>query len=288
MKLAALIGYPLAHSVTPAMHAAAFGALGIDARCEKWVTPPDELPATVAKLRAPEMLGANVTVPHKEAVIPLLDRLDESARLIGAVNCIARAGDGALSGHNTDKYGFLRSLRESGFDPAGRPVLVLGAGGAARAVVAGLIEAGAGSVRIANRTPERAHALARAFGRPVEAIEWQEESLAAACAAVDLIVNTTPMGTARTALAAESPLDERHFRPGVYAFDLVYNPAETPFLAAARSAGAVAVGGLDMLVYQGAESIRLWTGREPPVDLMREAAREALQAPGAAVIAGEG
>jgi shikimate dehydrogenase len=278
MKLAALIGVPLAHSVTPAMYARAFEAMGIDARCEKWVTPAGELEETVERLRAPVMFGANVTVPHKEAVIPLLDEVSASAMRIGAVNCIVRSESGDLGGHNTDKDGFLRSLREAGFEPEGRDALVLGAGGAARAVVAALSEAGIRGLRVANRSRPRAEDLARDLG-PVEVIDWSDQALGAAASRAGLIVHTTPLGTAHTGLAAESPLEERHFRPGVTAFDLVYNPSETPFLAAAKRAGAVAVSGLDMLVYQGAESIRLWTGREPPVDVMRAAAQAALRGP---------
>jgi shikimate dehydrogenase len=277
MKVAALIGFPLAHSVTPAMYAAAFEAMGIEARCEKWVTPTEDLEATVARLREPELFGANVTVPHKESVIRLLDDVDASVRQIGAVNCIVRTPEGALAGHNTDKGGFMRSLRESGFEPGGQTALVLGAGGAARAVVAGLIEAGVARLDIANRTRARAEELASVMRGPIEVIEWQDEALTAAAAAAGVIVNTTPMGMAHTALEAESPLAEQHFRAGVVAFDLVYNPPLTPFLAAAKRAGAVAVSGLDMLVYQGAESIRLWTGREPPLEVMRAAARSALR-----------
>jgi shikimate dehydrogenase len=153
----------------------------------------------------------------------------------------------------------------------------LGAGGAARAVVAGLIEAEIAGIHIANRTRARAEELASVMVGATEVIDWQDEAMAAAAAAAGLIVNTTPMGTAHTRLEEESPLQERHFRPGVVAFDLVYNPPLTPFLAAAKRAGAVAVSGLDMLVYQGAESIRLWTRREPPLEVMRAAAQAALR-----------
>ncbi len=278
MKTAVLLGYPLAHSVTPSMYAAAFEAMGIEAQCLKWVTPPPDLKAAVQRLRGSGILGANVTVPHKEAVIPLIDDVDEAAKTIGAVNCIVRLQEGRLKGYNTDKDGFLRSLREAGFEPAGQRAVILGAGGAARAVVAGLVDSGTASLTVVNRDLSRATRLAADFGNhaPIRAIGWQDAELDRALGAAGLIVNTTPIGTAHTESSEESPLDKGRFRAGVYVYDLVYNPAETPFLRLARLAGAIPVSGLEMLVYQGAESIRLWTGHEPLVDIMREAARAAL------------
>jgi shikimate dehydrogenase len=277
VKISVLLGFPLAHSVTPAMYGQAFAAMGIDARCEKWVTAPEGLHAAVAKLRSSEILGANVTVPHKEAVIPMLDELGESARQVGAVNCILHAADERLAGHNTDKYGFMRSLREAGFEPAGKRVLVLGAGGAARAAAVGLLEAGVEALTIANRHEGRARALVAGLqGKLATVAPWRGPEFEAACEAADLIVNTTPLGTAHTGSADESPLDAAQFRAGVVAFDMVYNPQVTPFLAMAAAAGATAISGLDMLVYQGAESIRLFTGREAPVEVMRKAALAAL------------
>jgi shikimate dehydrogenase len=281
LKVAALLGYPLAHSITPAMYASAFGAMGLPVRCEKWVTPPAELPAKVERLRGADVLGANVTVPHKERVMALLDGVDPAAARIGAVNCIVREESGRLRGHNTDKYGFLRSLREAGCDPQGVYALLLGAGGAARAVAVGLLEAGAARLVVANRTAERARQMAGEVApadERVAVVEWGSPVLQQACREADLIVNSTPVGTAQTDIAGESPLSEACFRAGAFAYDLVYNPPETPFLGMARRAGARPITGLEMLVYQGAESIRLWTGREPPVDLMRKAARAALEA----------
>jgi shikimate dehydrogenase len=156
---------------------------------------------------------------------------------------------------------------------------VLGAGGAARAVVVGLIEAAVGRLVVANRTTPRAEALVSDVqGADVEisVVGWQDQAFESACRSADLIVNTTPMGTAQTEIAGDSPLQARHLRPGVVAYDLVYNPPETPFLRLAADAGATPVSGLEMLIYQGAESIRLWTGREAPVEVMRKAARAAL------------
>jgi shikimate dehydrogenase len=277
VKVCALIGYPLAHSVTPAMYAPALAEMGIDARCEKWVTPPGELKARVHDLRQPGVMGANVTVPHKEAVVALLDGLDRSAEEVGAVNCIVSL-ESALRGHNTDKYGFMRSLEEAGFKARGCRALLLGAGGAARAVATGLLQAGAARLTIANRTASRAEALRLALAdNRVTTIEMHAEEVEEACAAADLIVNSTPMGTADTDLAGNSPLEERSFRKDVWVYDLVYNPPLTPFLALARRAGARTVPGLEMLIYQGAESLRLFTGQDAPIETMRVAARRALQ-----------
>jgi shikimate dehydrogenase len=260
------------------MYAPAFAAMGIEAACEKWVTRPDELATRVHALREPSMFGANITVPHKEAIIALLDEVDAAAQAIGAINCVVRQAQGTLRGYNTDKYGFLRSLREAGCEPAGKAVVLLGAGGAARAVVVALVDGGAGSVTVANRSGERAEKLVRELGAGrASAVEWGSRALEDACARAELVVNSTPMGTALTDMAAESPVEGRCFRPGAFAFDLVYNPAVTPFLALAAKAGARPVSGLDMLVYQGAESIRLFTGREPPVAVMRDGAMKALQ-----------
>src|SRR3990172_1548085 len=168
MKYVGVIGYPLKHSLSPAFQQAALDHLGLDIRYEAWPTPPDSLAETVAGLRAPDRLGANVTIPHKEAVIPFLDELDDLARRVGAVNTIANR-QGRLYGCNTDVERFLRALREDGsFDPAGSRVLVAGAGGAARAVVVALVEAGAASITVINRTFSRATRLVEEL-RPLAA-----------------------------------------------------------------------------------------------------------------------
>ena len=282
MNLLAIIGYPIRHSLSPAIYNAAFDAMGVDARFEAWSTPPDEVPAALRRLREPEMLGLSVTVPHKEAVIPLLDELDATARAIGAVNCIAKDGEGRLIGHNTDKDGFLRSLRAAGFEPEGKRAVVLGAGGAAHAVAYGLAEAGVASLALAGRTPARVAAAAahlRASApRPVvvEALGWQDEAFAAACRAADLVVNCTPIGMRHTEGEGESPLAAGHLRPGLWVFDTVYTPPETALLRQARAAGARPIAGLDMLLFQAVACLRYWTGREAPLDIMRQAALRAL------------
>ncbi|MBI4216496.1 MAG: shikimate dehydrogenase [Chloroflexi bacterium] len=295
-KTVGIIGYPLGHSISPAFQQAALNQLGLDIKYEAWETPPERLAWRLGELRRPDCLGGNVTIPHKEAVLSLLDEVDSLARDIGAVNTIVSRG-GRLSGYNTDAPGFLRALKEDGgCDPRGKRALLLGAGGAARAVALALAEAGVWSIAIANRTPPRARGLAAALaGRAVDvaAIAWSTEALREALAACPLVVNCTSLGMRHGPGEGESPLPAALTRggparrrtprlgdilpKGALFYDLVYNPPMTPFLREAEEAGARILGGLPMLVYQGAESFRLWTGREAPVEVMMRAARHALK-----------
>ena len=279
-----IIGYPLGHSASPAFQQAALDHLGIDATYEAWPVEPERLAERVRRLRAPDLLGFNVTVPHKEAIIPLLDEIDAAARDIGAVNAVVHRG-GRLVGANTDLGGFLRALREDGaYEPRGRSALLLGAGGAARAVAFALLAEGAARVAIANRSPERARVLAdelaARFPAKVDALSLDAETLAPlldADAMVDLLVNCTSLGMAHGPAPDASPIPAGLIPATALVYDLVYNPPETPLLAAARRAGARTLGGLPMLVYQGAAAFRMWTGREAPVDVMMRAASAALQ-----------
>jgi shikimate dehydrogenase len=232
----------------------------------------------VAGFREGAAVGANVTVPYKEKVIPLLDELDPLARRIGAVNTIV-VRDGSLAGHNTDAPGFLWALREKGgLDPRGKRALVLGAGGAARAVAMALLQAGATLVQVSNRTWARTEILVDAVrersGAGAEAVTsapWGTPP-----GDVDLVVNATTMGMRGGPAPGEGPLDHVPFPAGALACDLVYNPEVTPFLETARRSGARTLGGLPMLVYQGALSFQIWTGVEAPVEVMFEAARKAI------------
>jgi shikimate dehydrogenase len=263
------------------MHNAAFEAMAVDARYEAWEVPAADIPATIEKLRQPDALGMQVTVPHKQAVMPLLDSVDATASAIGAVNTVIKR-DGALTGTNTDKYGFIRSLTEAGCEPAGMKVLVLGVGGTERAVTCGLVEAGASFIVLAGRRRERVEQAATQLrstaprSMRVSGLLWDPEDLSEACSEADLVVNCTPVGMRHTAEEEESPLDGRSLRPGAWVSDVVYNPLETKLLRLAREAGARTVGGLDMLVYQAAAAIELWTGRAAPIDIMRSAALTAL------------
>ena len=284
-----LFGYPLSHSISPAFQQAALDHCSIPARYRRWAVPPERLPAEVERLRADDRLGANVTIPHKEAVAGLVDEVDEVARRLRAVNTIVKAG-GRLIGRNTDEYGFMRSLRErGGFDPAGKSAALLGAGGAARAAAFGLAGAGAARLTIANRTPERAEALAneaRRDGCEVEAVPADADALAEVCGEADLVVNATSVGMRHGPTEGESPLPDGAIRPGAVVFDMVYTPTETPLLGQAAAAGARPVGGLPMLVFQGAASFRMWTGVEAPVRVMFAAAEAAMAAQSAAERAG--
>lgn len=279
-KQLGIIGYPLGHTLSPVFQQAALDACGIDARYEAWETPHGRLPYRVRELRAPDILGFNVTLPHKEAVIPLLDALSDWARDLGAVNTVVNR-DGRLTGHNTDAEGFLRALKQEGeFNPRGASVLVLGAGGAARAIVFSLAREGAASVTIANRTLARAESLAaevRARGGQSRAVPLDDAHLADAVRTPPgLIVNCTTLGMAHGPAEGQSPLPARLIPGSALVYDLVYRPAVTPLLHAARQAGARVLGGLPMLIYQGAAAFTLWTGREAPAQAMFAAARKAL------------
>lgn len=276
---AGLFGYPLSHSISPAFQQAAFDHYSLPVRYDAWPTPPEELAAGVRKLRGEEFLGANVTVPHKETVMPLLDAVDPWAELIGAVNTIVN-DQGRLMGSNTDADGFIRALREHAeMDPQGQRVLLLGAGGSARAAAFALAKRGAVSIAIANRTMSRAESLAgdvRELSGDVTVVPLEGGPLESAAARADLIVNCTSMGMLHGEAEGRTPIDGRLIPSGVLVYDLVYNPPETPLLREAQGAGARTLGGLPMLVYQGAASFERWTGRDAPVEVMFEAAERAL------------
>ncbi|MSQ12931.1 MAG: shikimate dehydrogenase [Dehalococcoidia bacterium] len=279
-KQLGIIGYPLGHTLSPVFQQAALDACGIDARYVAWETPPDRLAERLRELRVPDVLGFNVTVPHKETVIPLLDTISDWAGDLGAVNTVV-SRDGRLTGHNTDAEGFLRALKQEGdFNPRGATVLVLGAGGASRAVVLSLAREGAASVTIANRTLARAEALAaevRARGGQSHAVQLDDAHLTEALRTPPgLIVNCTTLGMAHGPAEGQSPMPTRLIPKSALVYDLVYRPAVTPLLQAAHQAGARVLGGLPMLIYQGAAAFTLWTGREAPVQAMFTAARSAL------------
>ena len=274
-----IIGFPIGHSISPVFQQAALDHLGIKASYQAWEVEPDSLAAFIGGLRSPDVLGINVTVPHKEAVIPLVDGVDDWATAAGAVNTVVNR-NGVLMGHNTDGAGFLRALREAAnFEPRGRRALVLGAGGAARGVVLALAREGAESITIANRTQDRAQQLCRVAadnGLQAQDISLDPGALAQAAASAELIVNCTTLGMTHGPEEHRSLLSWEQIPPTALVNDLVYNPQETPLLKEARRAGASVLGGLPMLVYQGAASLEMWTGREAPVAVMLEAAARAM------------
>lgn len=264
-------GHPVAHSRSPVMHNAALAALGLDWVYAAFDVPPARLPEAVAGVRGLGLVGINVTVPLKELVPPLLDTLSDEARRIGAVNTIVNQG-GVLHGDSTDGEGFLRALAEAGRpELGGQRVLLLGAGGSARAVAFALAAQGC-EVVVANRTAQKAHALAAAVrdcypGR-ASAAGWGES-----VGTVDLVVNATSLGLSpHTESLPALPPGVLDTRPFVY--DLIYNPGETRLLQVAREAGCPVSNGLGMLVWQGALSLALWTGRplaEMPIAAMMQA-----------------
>ena len=274
-----IIGFPIGHSISPLFQQAALDHCGLDASYQAWEVAPAGVADFVQGLRSPDVLGANVTVPHKEAVIPHLDEVDDWATSAGAVNTIVNRG-GRLTGHNTDGSGFLRALGDaSNFDPRGRRVLVLGAGGAARGVVLALIRQGVGQLTVANRTVARAARLsqmARDNGLDAQAIQLKGDALSDAAAAAALIVNSTTMGMAHGPDQDGTPLAREQIPPAALVNDLVYNPLETPLLREAAKAGAATLSGILMLVYQGAASFEMWTGQKAPIKVMLEAATQAM------------
>jgi shikimate dehydrogenase len=285
-----LIGYPLKHSISPYFQQAALDYYRLDIRYEAWETSPAQLQDIVNNLRKPQNIGANVTVPHKEAILPLLDEVDDLASSIGAVNTIVKKDD-RLLGFNTDAYGFIEALDKEGhFDPEGKRVVILGAGGVARAVGFTLLQRKAISLAITDGIFERARALAENLvryikGAPpsskdlepdVTAFQWQSLSSAETLDNCDLIVHCTTIGMKHSPQEGQSPLNLEVIPKNVLVYDVVYNPWLTPLLGLAQKAGANILGGLPMLVYQGAASFKLWTGKEAPVDIMFDKAKEIL------------
>jgi shikimate dehydrogenase len=279
-SVAGIIGDPVRHSISPAIHNAAYGALGLD-----WVYVAFEVPAgaggaAVDAMRALGLAGLSVTMPHKGAVVERLDSLTPTARRLGVANTITRrrAPDGSdvLEGDSTDGRGFLDALRsEDGIEPAGKRCLLLGAGGAARSVALALSEAGAGSVAVTGRRPEAVKACADLAGSAGEAIPPGAGALEAAARAADLIVNASPVGM-RPGDGIPFDLEPSWLRPRQSVIDLIYLPATTPLLAAARDRGAFTSNGLGMLINQAARQIEVWTGRPAPLEVMSAAALAAL------------
>lgn len=265
MSLVLLLGHPVEHSLSPAMHNAAFRALGLPHTYEAVDVTADALPAAVQRIRDGEVLGANVTVPHKEAVVRLADTWDGPTAEVGAANTLARTPDGKrVLAANTDLVGFEFATRD--IDLHGKRVLVLGAGGAARAVLAVLFRRGA-TVAVANRTAERAASLVRATAHPVELdlqlVGWTERL---DLRATDVVVNATSLG-----LRGEDPLEGAQLRRGLVVIDLIPTAAPTPLVTRARAAGATVLDGLPMLLQQAVASFQVWTGRTAPADVMRAA-----------------
>lgn len=289
--LVGLIGWPLGHSVSPAMHNAAFQALGLDGRYQALPVAPEQVGDLVRSLHARGFRGVNVTIPYKQAVMPLMDELSEAAQRIGAVNTIVVEPEGRLRGDNTDWLGFLHPLDERGFDLAGKSVLLLGAGGAARAVVYALVQRNIARLAISNRNLDRATELARravdlasslvidnlhvSVGKSPFDSDLAQFTNLPLHPSPDLIVNTTPIGMWPRIDESPWPV-ESSFPRSALVYDLVYRPEQSLFLSQAEVAGCPVQNGLDMLIVQGAVAFELWMGRKAPLQMMTAAAREAL------------
>lgn len=281
-KHAGVIGHPLGHSISPAIFAAAFQSAGIDATYVAWETSGDLLEGRLTALRGADFFGANVTIPHKQAVTPFLDETTELATRAGAVNTIINRDD-KLIGDNTDVAGFKRSLRDDAkFDAKGKRTMIIGAGGAARAVALALVDAGAAVIFVVGRQPRKTEGLVLNLKRSTPSgttITWAylgDGSYRRSLNEADLLVNCTSVGVLGSETAGESVVPAELIEPRTLVFDVVYNPAETPLMSAARSRGAKAISGIGMLVYQAAESFKLWTGLEADTAAMFAAAELAL------------
>jgi len=272
-RLVGIIGDPVAHSRSPVMHNAAFRALGLDFAYVPFHVRPDALEAAVRGLAALGVAGFNVTVPHKERIVPLLDGLGPAAEVVGAVNTVV-VEDGRLIGHNTDGEGFSKALHETHRFKAERSrALVLGAGGAARAVCDQLAREGIPAIRICNRTDAKAAALADHLRRhhpncDIKPLPWTPLDHRAAINWAELIVNATSVGLDP---ADASPLDTNGISPGHIVVDLIYEPPETDLLRRCTALRARCLNGLGMLLHQGAAAFTLWTGKAAPIDVMRRA-----------------
>lgn len=262
-RLAGVMGFPALHSRSPKIHNYWFEHYGLAGSYVPLELPPERLEAALRALPALGFAGCNLTIPHKVAAMAIVDRVEDTARRIGAINCVVAQSDGSLVGRNYDGFGFVHSLFEAApnFHPADGPVLVLGAGGGARAVIAGLQDAGAKRIMVANRSPQREAALARDLG--VEQLKWEDRSAAIGEAA--LVVNTTSLGMDGQ---PELEINLTKLSPKTMVADIVYIPRETNLLVCAREKGCRTVNGLGMLLHQARPAFRDWFG------VMPEATRE--------------
>ena len=272
-RVVGVIGDPIAHTRSPAMHNAAFEALGLDWLYVAFHVQPHDVEPALRGFRAAGMRGFNATIPHKQALATLIPDLTAEASFIGAVNTVVFGENDSVIGENTDASGFVAALDEAGIPrPTGKRAVVLGAGGAARAVVVALANVGVSEIVIVNRTVHRAEQLAKdvAARLPVRAraIQLANDALAAELDDAALLVNATAAG-----MEGQEPLpiDAAVISPNVAVYDIIYTPRETPLLKAAASRGCATLNGIGMLVHQGAEAFELWTGVSAPIDVMRRA-----------------
>lgn len=274
MKQLFVIGDPVAHSLSPLLHQAMIDQTGAAYRYDVRTVRPEELPAFVRWAKDGGCAGFNVTMPHKEAILPLLDEVDATAASCGAVNTVC-IREGRAIGHNTDGTGFLDSLAGQGFYPQGRTVLLLGAGGAAKAVGHALATAGAGRIIVCARRLERAAALAAQLPGCGEGIVLAQDAIQQAASACDLLVNATPLGMAGSPAFARLDFLQA-MPPHAVVYDLVYHPRRTVLLEAAARQGLRTVGGIDLLIRQAVRAFTFFTGETPDTAALYDALREPL------------
>lgn len=275
-KVIGIIGWPVSHSLSPVMHNASFEFLGLDYCYVPFAINPDHLKEAIEAVPALNITGLNVTVPHKENVLKYVAELSEEARMIGAVNTL-KITNNRLIGYNTDGTGFVNALKEAGHTVANKRLLIVGSGGSAKAVAFKSASEGVSYIIIANRTISKAILLKNQLDEyfpslKIEVTGIGYDQLKGAIDKVDTVVNTTSVGLGKEDI---SPVPQELIHEGLYIFDLIYNPYETTLLKYAKAAGCRHSNGLGMLVYQGAESFRIWTGVEPPVEVMRQAVEKA-------------
>jgi shikimate dehydrogenase len=273
-KVLGIIGHPIAHSLSPFMHNFAARELGLDYVYAAFDVNPLSLKQAVAAIKTLGIVGVNVTVPHKERIIQLLDGLEEEAAIIGAVNTLTLK-EGRLIGGNTDGVGFIRSLKAEGINPSGKRVVIIGAGGSSRAIGVSLWRGGAAEITVINRSEANGKRLTRhlsSFGRTAF---LPSASVAArdVLAGADIVVQTTPLGMKK---GDPLPIPTPAFAKGQLVYDIIYAPGETNLLKLAKKSGAYTMNGLSMLVYQGSESFRTWTGHHFPEEKVMKALKKQL------------
>jgi shikimate dehydrogenase len=275
-RVCGVIGDPIEHTLSPTMHNAAFNSLNLDCAFLAFKVKPAEVDNAIAGMRALGILGLNVTMPHKEAVISHLDEIDETAKFLGAVNTIHNK-DGKLLGFNTDGIGALKALKENGANPQGKRVLLLGSGGAARAIAYALVQE-ADELVVLNRTVNEAKDLAsllkRTFNKKIVANSLSANVIQETLCDSNILINATSVGMKPN--VKQSLIAPEWLKPDLTVMDIVYNPVETKLALDAKSKGAKVVSGVEMLIYQGAASFEIWTGKPAPVQVMRKAALECL------------
>lgn len=271
-----VMGWPIVHSLSPVLQNAAIEEAGLDYVYISLPVPPEKLKEAVAGLRAMQFTGWNVTIPHKQAIMAELDAVDEDARIIGAVNTVVNR-DGHLTGYNTDCIGFMQPLAQQGFLPKGKEATILGAGGAARAVIWGLLRAKVKRITLGVRNPAKAARLAEEFAAygEIQVLHWEDSAFAEHLAVTDLLVNTTPLGM-YPHVEGMPPVDWTKLKKDALVYDIIYTPERTRFLSEAQAHGHAIINGEGMLAGQGAAAFTLWTGVAPDLALMKRALREEL------------